>query len=255
MSDFRTSLYDSIVTPLQHVADKASQTWPARTVKGLVDAAMLPGNVYQGNISMYGDDGRTNPEVINRSADLAGAVTLGSAAAPAEAGTVLRAGLPGRKVPTDNYVTPISKYSDTLYREMSPSEALADLPKSMVQPGGYGPMGTARKFYADQPDLALGQGGSKGVRVEYESTPFEGKINTQKPGWDYQFANGNAEYVAAPSRDANLRDHVLSFEVDPRTLSRVERAQYQNIFSSLTKEGWEIARSDSKIILKKPGNK
>jgi hypothetical protein len=53
---------------------------------------MLPGDVYQGNVSMYGEDGRTNPQVINRSADLAGMMTLGSGAIPAEANS-LRMGI------------------------------------------------------------------------------------------------------------------------------------------------------------------
>lgn len=46
-------------------------------------AARLPGDVMQGKVSMYGPDGHTNPEVINRSADLAGLVMGGSYAAPA----------------------------------------------------------------------------------------------------------------------------------------------------------------------------
>lgn len=71
---------------------KLSQTWPARLAKDVYSAFTLPGDVYQGNVSMYGDDGRTNPEVINRSADLAGLVTLGAGAVPAEANS-LRAGI------------------------------------------------------------------------------------------------------------------------------------------------------------------
>ena len=59
------------------------QTWPARAAKGLWEGLMLPGDVYQGNVSMHGADGRTNPEVINRAANLAGAVTLGAGAIPA----------------------------------------------------------------------------------------------------------------------------------------------------------------------------
>jgi hypothetical protein len=58
----------------------------------MLEAAMLPGDVYQGNTSMYGEDGRTNPQVINRSADLAGLLTLGSGAIPAEANS-LRMGI------------------------------------------------------------------------------------------------------------------------------------------------------------------
>jgi hypothetical protein len=67
-------------------------TWPARLAKSLYSAVTLPGDVYQGNVSMYGADGRTNPEVINRAADLAGTVTLGAGAMPAEANS-LRAGI------------------------------------------------------------------------------------------------------------------------------------------------------------------
>jgi len=69
-----------------------TETWPAKMAKDALSALMLPGDVYQGKVSMYGDDGRTNPEVINRSADLAGMVTLGAGAAPAEANS-LRAGI------------------------------------------------------------------------------------------------------------------------------------------------------------------
>jgi hypothetical protein len=38
---------------------------------GAESALTLPGDVYQGNVSMVGPDGHTNPEVIRRSADLA----------------------------------------------------------------------------------------------------------------------------------------------------------------------------------------
>jgi len=79
--------------------DKLSQLWPARAAKGLWEGLMLPGDVAQGNVSMWGDDGHTNPQVINRAADLAGAVTLGAGAMPAAAGE-LRAGIrPYQNVP------------------------------------------------------------------------------------------------------------------------------------------------------------
>lgn len=62
---------------------KLAQTWPARLAQMIAGAATLPGDVYQGNVSMYGADGHTNPEVINRAADLAGMITGGSYTAPA----------------------------------------------------------------------------------------------------------------------------------------------------------------------------
>ncbi len=69
-----------------------TETWPAKMAQDALKAVMLPGDVYQGKVSMYGEDGRTNPEVINRSADLAGLVTLGAGAVPAEANS-LRSGI------------------------------------------------------------------------------------------------------------------------------------------------------------------
>lgn len=47
-------------------------TWPARLAKSIYSAVTLPGDVAQGNISMIGPDGHTNPAVIERSAELAG---------------------------------------------------------------------------------------------------------------------------------------------------------------------------------------
>lgn len=57
--------------------DKLAQTWPARLAKDAFAALTLPGDVYQGKVSMWGEDGRTNPEVINRSADLTGLLASG----------------------------------------------------------------------------------------------------------------------------------------------------------------------------------
>jgi hypothetical protein len=46
-------------------------TWPARLAKSIYSAVTLPGDVAQGNVSMTGEDGHSNPEVINRAAELA----------------------------------------------------------------------------------------------------------------------------------------------------------------------------------------
>jgi hypothetical protein len=43
---------------------------------------MLPGDVYQGNVSMYGDHGKTNPAIIGRATDLAGLIMSGTGFAP-----------------------------------------------------------------------------------------------------------------------------------------------------------------------------
>lgn len=63
------------------IAEALGQTWPARLAKGAWSGLTLPGDVYQGNVSMMGDDGHTNPAVIDRTAELAGLMTMGSAGA------------------------------------------------------------------------------------------------------------------------------------------------------------------------------
>ena len=47
-------------------------TWPARLAKSIYSAITLPGDVAQGNVSMFGEDGHTNPVVIDRASELAG---------------------------------------------------------------------------------------------------------------------------------------------------------------------------------------
>ncbi|MDE2107317.1 MAG: hypothetical protein KGL39_59525 [Patescibacteria group bacterium] len=64
--------------------DVAQQTWPVQLAQHLWGALKLPGDVYQGNVAITGADGRTNPEVINRAADLAG-VLVGTPGTPADA--------------------------------------------------------------------------------------------------------------------------------------------------------------------------
>ncbi len=70
---------------------KLGQTWPAKLAQSVFEAVKLPGDVYQGRVAMYGDDGRINPEVIHKSADLAG-VVMGGGMPMAERGAVGSAG-------------------------------------------------------------------------------------------------------------------------------------------------------------------
>lgn len=75
-----------------------SDTWPARLAKSLYSAVTLPGDVYQGNVSMMGEDGHTNPEVINRAAELASLAGPTSAVAGSGPAIAAVAGL-GKQVP------------------------------------------------------------------------------------------------------------------------------------------------------------
>jgi len=233
---------------LARIIAKLSHTWPARLAKDAWSAVTLPGDVAQGKVEMW-KDGHTNPEVINRSAELAGLMAGGGAGTGARAGeTTLGSGFVGRKLPADNYTGPVSRYTDELFREMSPREALEGLPTSVAS-GSQG-LGNGRKFYADQPELALGQGQNRGVRVTYDAEPFVGQIN-KKPGWEALFPEGRAEYTAAPTK--NIRETVRGFEIDTSTLNTVEKAQYQRLLSNLEQQGWDISRAEGQITARRPG--
>lgn len=67
-------------------AEKLMMTWPVELAKSLYSAAMLPGDVYTGKTQvMDPNTGHVAEDVIGRSADLAGGVTLGSGALPGAA--------------------------------------------------------------------------------------------------------------------------------------------------------------------------
>jgi hypothetical protein len=86
-SDF-ASRFDAVSDEAAFRAVKPAQkpfglgdTWPAKIAKGLYSAMTLPGDVAQGNVSMTDANGNTNPEVINRSAELASVASPMSPAA------------------------------------------------------------------------------------------------------------------------------------------------------------------------------
>lgn len=58
--------------------DYFKDTISGRILKSIGQAVTLPGDVAQGKVSMTGEDGHTNPEVIGRSMDLAGLAGTGA---------------------------------------------------------------------------------------------------------------------------------------------------------------------------------
>lgn len=61
-----------------------TETWPAKMAQAAYNAVKLPGDVYSGAVPVTDDSGRTSPNAISRSADLAALMQMGSMAAPAQ---------------------------------------------------------------------------------------------------------------------------------------------------------------------------
>jgi hypothetical protein len=239
--------------PRKSYLDAVSQTWPAQAVKSLLGAVTVFGDVAEGKHvrqpevpHQWSDvdeaaQQANDRNIFGRTVDLAGSVMGGAYVSPAVSGSV---GMGIRSLPADNYLTPLSKYTSRLWRETSPEEALNVLPHSAASVGG-GPAGAQRQFYADTPDLALGQGANRGARVEYDAGAFEGQIN-KKPGWEPLFEQGAAEYKASPLRDANIREAVRSISINKAALNeapRHVRARYDTLISKLKASGWDGSES------------
>jgi hypothetical protein len=225
---------------------------------GLADTVKVPGQMMAPNPYPPGSEEASfyDASKTAKAVDWAPGMALNTMGTGAIAGVpvkggeqVFGAGFVGRKLPADNYTGPVSRYTDELFREMSPREAIEGLPTSVVY--GSPGMGGGRKFYADQPELALGQGSNRGVRVTYDAAPFEGQIN-KKPGWEALFPEGSAEYTAAPT--SNIRDAVKGFEINPSSLSQVEVAQYQRLLTNLEQQGWNVNRTADKITVTRPSD-
>jgi len=113
-----------IVPLVRDIRTKRLQAGVPSALMDLMRAAMTPGDVYQGNVSMYGADGRVSPEIIKRSADLAGGMTLGAGAVPAQANS-LRAGIKNPLIVQHNLSPEKLKFADELGGMPMPSLAIS----------------------------------------------------------------------------------------------------------------------------------
>lgn len=152
-----------------------------------------------------------------------------------------------REIPATNYRAPLSDHAPTMYREASPSKTLELLPTSRISTE------TPDVYLADNPDLALGQGGNKGVMLEFDASKLQGQIN-QKPGWQITYQNGAAEYRATYNKQREFQDALTSVTVRPDAkMSRVERMQMDRALGEMEQQGWTKAtNADGSVRYEKP---
>lgn len=132
---------------------------------------------------------------------------------------------------------PLSNFADTLHSEQSADRVARWLnPKANI--------GTADTLYAtNSPELATGQGQNKGVRLELDPAKLQGTVNTGKPGWEVQYDQGKAEFLADP---AQARDAIRSITVDPETVGSRE---VRLIDSSARQAGLQRSVNDDGTIV------
>lgn len=152
-----------------------------------------------------------------------------------------------RDLPTSNYRVPLSDHAPTMYREASPMKALELIPTSRItadQPDVY---------LADNPDLALGQGGNKGVMLEFDASKLQGQIN-KKPGWELGYRSGASEYRATYNKQGEFQDALQAVTVKPDVKMRThERMQMDRALSELEQSGWtKTKNADGSVRYEKP---
>jgi hypothetical protein len=180
----------------------------------VAQALMLPGKVASGEVPFdprLGFSGQ-DPATLNSAADLAGLLTLGSGAVPAQPGT-LRMGFGSS--PSSNYVRDLSADTPVLYREMSTERANHIINNNL----NMGAMGQDRLYWSDVPELARGQGDNTGIRMKMNSAGVQGQIDTtSKPGLAFvQNTGGGREFV---TRGGVSFDKVDEVQISPEIFYR-----------------------------------
>lgn len=112
----------------------------------------------------------------------------------------------------------LSNFSPTVHSEQS-----ADRAARLINPrAGFG---ANEDFYtSNDKDFASGQGENRGVKMEFDASKIHGAVNTNKPGWDHQYDQGRAEFLAEPSHAPQALssltiDHAIVSPRDAQTLS------------------------------------
>jgi hypothetical protein len=131
--------------------------------------------------------------------------------APAASGTLK---VKAAEVP--NTRQPLSQYTDTLYADMGYAK-FYDL--SLPGTPGEANRVTGEYWSSNNPDLALGQGLNTGILAELDPAKISGHVNKKKPGWDYQFDNGNAEFISEGRLQDNIKDAFRAFTFDLKAMS------------------------------------
>lgn len=106
--------------------------WPVRAVRTSLSALAAPHDAYTGELPMTDASGHTSLDAIGRAADLAGLLTLGAGAVPAEA-DALNAGLTGLRQRYAPYLREASGGKDPARIKLTPERIAAA--KEMMQTG------------------------------------------------------------------------------------------------------------------------
>lgn len=144
----------------------------------------------------------------------------------------------------------LGRFANTVHHEGNIDNVLPMLPLSHV-----GQNLSVNDFYfSNNPDLALGQGTNKGIRLELDAAGLKGQVNKSKPGWEMQYQQGDAEFVAKYNQQQDYQSRVRRIIIN-RGLSgsKVENAQLRNTVKRLRAAGWHFEKdAEGNVTLTRP---
>lgn len=135
----------------------------------------------------------------------------------------------------DNNTTKLSNYSPTVFREVSPEDAINFLPGTPNQADLR-----TRLFFSNSLDLAKGQGKNKGVLLAFDASGIKGQVNRAKPAWEQSFNKGSAEfYTQDASQDALIKSLRGVRILKDAAASKPSKNRLDTLLKQLESKGWK----------------
>lgn len=193
--------------------------WPIMAARAGLAALAAPHDAYTGNLPMMDASGHTSLDAIGRATDLAGLLTLGAGAAPAETGAVLNAGLRDRYAP---YLREASGGKDPSRIKLTPERV--EIAKQLMKKDPA-PIGVAPSPYrsTEQARLAADFASqarqvTDDIRVKFPEGPHGSVYVRVGDNGTVRFADHlppieNGQVVGGYSRDLGRRHHPATVDV------------------------------------------
>lgn len=132
-----------------------------------------------------------------------------------------------------------------VYREASAYQALP-----MIDPNSSADLSMQDVFFATSPELALGQGENRGVRMEFDRSRLNLQPNMQKPGTALAMETGAPiEMIGRNNTQEEYQAALMAVEFDPRDLRDASGRRLQMV---LENSGWRRSESDGIVRYERP---